>query len=119
MLCALNVPFWGVYEQQGNSLQFWADESTDLHVLRVARQRLGDARLLVPVGQPGFIFLLTPFINPLWLRRLREDEPSSVTKMAIGCFLLGISFLVMIGAARGSTPGRRRASRGSSAARSC
>src|ERR1019366_3416912 len=26
VLCALNISWWGVYEQQGNSLQFWADE---------------------------------------------------------------------------------------------
>jgi POT family proton-dependent oligopeptide transporter len=34
VLCALNVAFWGVYEQQGNSLQVWADSSSERHVLR-------------------------------------------------------------------------------------
>ena len=34
VLCALNVAFWGVYEQQGSSLQFWADRSSDRHILR-------------------------------------------------------------------------------------
>src|SRR5262249_25893351 len=33
VLCALNISFWGVYEQQGNSLQFWADSKADLRVL--------------------------------------------------------------------------------------
>ena len=32
----------------------------------------------------------------------RGSEPSSVTKMAIGCMLLGCSFVVMIFAARAS-----------------
>jgi POT family proton-dependent oligopeptide transporter len=50
---------------------------------------------------PMFIFLSTPFINVLWERQAKKKtEPSSVAKMAIGCFLLGVSFLVMIGAAR-------------------
>src|SRR5579884_1510223 len=50
---------------------------------------------------PTFIMLCTPFINMLWERQARKKtEPSSATKMAIGCFLLGISFLLMIGAGR-------------------
>jgi POT family proton-dependent oligopeptide transporter len=48
-----------------------------------------------------FILVLTPFINRLWLRQAaRKREPSSVTKMALACFLLALSFCVMIGAAR-------------------
>jgi len=112
VLCALNISFWGVYEQQGNSLQFWADKSTDLHVLRWT----GSAKLAqweMPSTwfqsiNPAFIFLLTPFINALWLRQAKKkSEPSSVTKMAIGCFLLGVSFLVMIGAGRVVESGQR------------
>ena len=63
----------------------------------------------------------TLVINPLWAWLAKKGkDPSSVAKMAIGCFLLGISFLVMIPApAASSTAGTRRASAGSSAARSC
>ena len=28
-LCLLNIAFWAIYEQQGNTLQLWADERTD------------------------------------------------------------------------------------------
>jgi POT family proton-dependent oligopeptide transporter len=50
---------------------------------------------------PAFIFLLTLGINPLWEYLARKGkDPSSVAKMAIGCFLLGVSFLVMIGGGR-------------------
>jgi POT family proton-dependent oligopeptide transporter len=100
-LCALNIPFWGVYEQQGNSLQFWADESTNRHVLAWLGSDWEMPASWFQSLNPGFIMLCTPFINRLWLRQMRKKtEPTSVTKMAIGCFLLGVSFLVMIGAAR-------------------
>jgi proton-dependent oligopeptide transporter, POT family len=101
VLCALNISFWGVYEQQGNSLQFWADESTERHVLRWIGSEWEVPATWFQAINPAFILVLTPFINRLWLRQSeKKTEPSSVTKMAIGCFLVGVSFLVMIGAGR-------------------
>jgi proton-dependent oligopeptide transporter, POT family len=101
ILCALNISFWGVYEQQGNSLQFWADGKTDLHVLRWLGSDWEMPSTWFQSVNPTFIFLLTLLINPLWQwQQKRGKEPSSVAKMAIGCFLLGISFLLMIGAGR-------------------
>ena len=89
VLCALNIPFWGVYEQQGNSLQFWADESTNRHVLSWLGSDWEMPATWFQSVNPVFILLLTPFINRLWLAGHAEEEPSSVAKMAIGCFLLG------------------------------
>ncbi len=110
VLCALNVSFWGVYEQQGNSLQFWADRSTDRHVLRWlggAWQGWEMPSTWFQSVNPTFILLCTPLINALWLRQAaRKREPTSVAKMAIGCVLLGISFVVMIGAGRVVDTGR-------------
>jgi POT family proton-dependent oligopeptide transporter len=55
-----------------------------------------------------FILLCTPFINRLWLKQAaRKTEPSSVSKMAIACFLLGLSFCVMIGAGRVVSSGQK------------
>jgi POT family proton-dependent oligopeptide transporter len=99
VLCALNVAFWGVYEQQGSSLQFWADRSSDRHVLRWLGSNWEMPSTWFQSVNPTFIMLCTPAINVLWRRQAgSRTEPSSVTKMAVGCFLLGISFLVMIGA---------------------
>jgi len=101
VLCALNVSFWGVYEQQGNSLQFWADGKTDLHVLRWLGSDWEMPSTWFQSVNGIFIMLLTPLLNPLWAWLARRGkDPSSATKMAIGCFLLGVSFLVMIGAGR-------------------
>ncbi|MDP9148640.1 MAG: peptide MFS transporter [Myxococcota bacterium] len=109
-LCALNVSFWGVYEQQGNSLQFWADQSTDRHVLRWLGGGWPAWEMPSTWFQsvnPTFILLCTPVVNALWSRQSRrKTEPSSATKMAIGCFFLGISFAVMIGAGHAVDGGR-------------
>jgi POT family proton-dependent oligopeptide transporter len=101
ILCALNISFWGVYEQQGNSLQFWADSKADLHVLRWLGSDWEMPSTWFQSVNPGFIFLLTPILNPLWAWLDKKGkDPSSVAKMAIGCFFLGISFLIMMGGGR-------------------
>ena len=33
VLCALNIVFWGCYEQQGNTMQLWADRNTNWNIL--------------------------------------------------------------------------------------
>ena len=101
VLCALNISFWGVYEQQGNSLQFWADSKADLHVLSWLGSKWEMPSTWFQSVNPAFIFLLTLIINPLWAWLARKGkDPSSVAKMAIACFLLGVSFIVMVGAGR-------------------
>jgi POT family proton-dependent oligopeptide transporter len=46
---------------------------------------------------PFFIFLLAPVLDMFWAwQQKRGKEPTSVTKMAIGCILLGLSFLFMV-----------------------
>ena len=46
---------------------------------------------------PLFIFLLAPLLDMFWIWQARKrTEPSSVAKMAIGCVILGLSFIVMV-----------------------
>jgi POT family proton-dependent oligopeptide transporter len=101
VLCALNISFWGVYEQQGNSLQFWAENKVNLRVLGWLGIDWEMPSTWFQAVNPVFIFVLTMVINPFWayLQR-RGKDPSSVAKMAIGCFLLGVSFLIMVGGGR-------------------
>ncbi|MFI4961337.1 MAG: peptide MFS transporter [Hyphomicrobiales bacterium] len=95
-LMALMLPvslFWGTYEQQGNTIALWASEYTDRHLSGVE----------IPVTwfqafNPFMIFAFTPFIVALW-RRQGAREPSTVAKMAIGCFLNAAAYLVMVAAA--------------------
>ena len=95
-LCAVNIVFWAVYEQQGNTLQLWADQNTDWHFFGWQ----------VPstwyqMFNPFFIFAFAPLMDRLWARQAKSGkEPSSVTKMGIGCLLLGVAFIIMIFASK-------------------
>ena len=103
-LCALNVVFWAVYEQQGNTLQLWADRSTAWPTI---------AGFTVPSTwyqsfNPFMIFFFVPLLAAFWAWQARRgNEPSSVMKLAIGCALEGLGFVVMIAAELGAEPGQR------------
>ena len=102
-LCILNIVFWGVYEQQGNTIQLFADRNTDWHVFGFEMPSTWFQSV-----NPMFIFVLTPFLNMFWTRQSRRGtEPPSVTKMAIGCCLLGLSFLPLIYITAGLQPDQR------------
>jgi len=104
VLCALNIVFWGVYEQQGNTMQLWADQNTNWNFLGWSIPSTWFQSF-----NPIMIFLLAPLLNIAWSwQARRKREPSSVTKMAIGCMLLGLSYIIMIIAAQGLAPGERR-----------
>ena len=80
-----NTLFWATYEQQGNTVALWADAYTD----RSVNLLFGHASIPVTWFQafnPFMIFAFTPAIIWLWAWQARRGrEPSSVTKMAIGC----------------------------------
>ena len=95
-LLLLFVPvslFWGIYEQQGNTIVLWASDYTDRHLFGWD----------IPVTwfqalNPFMIFAFTPFIVSLW-RRQGASEPSTVAKLAIGCFLASLAYLLLVVAA--------------------
>ncbi len=103
-LCALNIIFWGVYEQQGNTMQLWADRNTNWNVLGWTMPSTWYQSF-----NPLMIFAFAPLLNIVWAwQSRRRSEPSSVIKMAIGCFLLGLSFVIMIIGSQGMAPEDRR-----------
>ena len=108
-LIALVLPvslFWATYEQQGNTIVLWSVEYTDRHLLGFDVPATWFQSL-----NPFMIFAFTPFIVALW-RRQGAREPSTVVKMAIGCFLNAASWLIMWGAVQvtGDGPGHGQAS---------
>ena len=94
-----NTLFWATYEQQGNTIPLWADDYTD-RTLNLIFWR-GE----IPVTwfqsfNPFMIFAFTPFVVALWARQARHgSEPSSINKMALGCFGVTLANLIMCGAA--------------------
>ena len=104
VLCGLNIVFWGCYEQQGNTMQLWADQNTNWHIFGWTMPSTWFQSF-----NPIMIFAFAPLLNMVWAWQARRGkEPDSVQKMAIGCFLLGLSYIIMIVAAQGMTPEVRR-----------
>jgi POT family proton-dependent oligopeptide transporter len=95
LLCLPMILFWAAYEQQGNTIALWADGFTDRVI------DLGFWRATIPTTwfqafNPFMIFAFTPLVVALWRRQAaRGVEPSTVTKIALGCFGLALANLVM------------------------
>jgi POT family proton-dependent oligopeptide transporter len=104
-LIVLAVPvmlFWATYEQQGNTLVLWADNYTDRSIGSI---------FVVPTTwfqaiNPFLIFAFTPLVLAFWRRQLAYgSEPSTVLKMAYGCFGNAAANLIMCAAALGVSGG--------------
>jgi POT family proton-dependent oligopeptide transporter len=101
---SLTVVFWAVFEQQGNTMQLWADQNTNWNFLGMTIPSTW-----YQAFNPAMIFLFAPLLSGFWAwQNRRRQEPTSLTKMAIGCSLLGLSFIVMIVASQGMSPETRR-----------
>jgi len=91
--------FWATYEQQGNTIALWADDHTD----RTINLIIWHGEIPVTWFQafnPFMIFAFTPFVVALWARQARRgSEPSTINKMALGCFGVALANLIMCGAA--------------------
>src|SRR5262249_44543293 len=83
------------YEQQGNTLTLWINDLTDRTI------NLGFWSGEIPTTwfqafNPFMIFAFTPFVIALWTwQAARGREPSTLIKMALGCFGCGLSYLVL------------------------
>lgn len=96
LLCMGVIAFWAIFEQQGNTLQLWADEKTDWNFFGWE----------VPTTwyqsfNPAMIFMFAPLLDMFWEKRAKNGHASSsVRKMGMGCILAGVAFIVMILAAK-------------------
>ena len=91
--------FWAGYEQQGNTIALWADSFTDRTI------DLGFWQAIIPTTwfqsfNPFMIFAFTPFVVALWTRQAKRGaEPTTATKVALGCIGLALANLIMAFAA--------------------
>jgi POT family proton-dependent oligopeptide transporter len=104
VMCFLVSVFWAVFEQQGNTMQLWADKNTNwsfagLHIPSTWYQAFN----------PFMIFAFAPLLNIFWAKQAKSGgEPASLTKMGFGCLFLGLSYVVMIVASHGMAPDAQR-----------
>jgi POT family proton-dependent oligopeptide transporter len=94
-----NTLFWATYEQQGNTIALWAEDYTNRAVdLLFWRGEIPTSWF--QAFNPFMIFAFTPFVIAFWARQAKRGaEPSSITKMAFGCFGVALANLLMVGAA--------------------
>ena len=98
--------FWATYEQGGNTIVLWADANTDRTI-----DFLGFTAEIPTTWflafNPFMIFAFTPFVVALWTRQAANgSEPSTISKMALGCAGVALSYLVMAAAAWHAGPGQ-------------
>jgi POT family proton-dependent oligopeptide transporter len=108
-LAILFIPtslFWATYEQQGNTIALWADQNTD----RTVNLLFFTAEIPTTWFQavnPLLIFAFTPFLVAFWAKQARRaTEPSTLTKMAFGCFGSAAAYLIMAAAAAYAGPAK-------------
>jgi len=94
-----NTLFWATYEQQGNTIALWADDYTD-RTINLIFWHGEIPTTWFQAFNPFMIFAFTPFVVALWARQAqRGTEPSSINKMALGCFGVTLANIIMAGAA--------------------
>ena len=100
---AIVVIFRASYEQSGNTVALWADTDVDRHV---------GSHFNIPMTwfqslNPMIIFLFTPLIVVYWQRAARRGrEPGSISKMSLGAFIVGASYLLLAAVAQSAGTGR-------------
>ena len=101
VLCVLNIVFWATYEQQGNTMALWADNDTNRMIFGWEMPASW-----YQAFNPLMIMILTPVVLGFWRwQEKRKSEPSSIAKMALGCLLLGGSYLILLPSATGVAAG--------------
>jgi POT family proton-dependent oligopeptide transporter len=99
------VVFRAAYEQSGNTLALWADTGVD----RNAGHWFAIPMTWFQSLNPLMIFLFTPIIVAYWTSvAKRGREPGSISKMAIGAIIVGVSYFLLAAVAHVS--GESRAS---------
>ena len=96
ILCALNIVYWAIYEQQGNTMQLWAENNTNWTFFGVNLPSTW-----YQAFNPAMIFIFSPLLMIFWAwQNKKGKEPSSTVKMGMGCIISGLGFVVMVLAAK-------------------
>ncbi len=94
------IPFWALFEQAGSSLNLFTDRLVD-------RTMLGWS-VPAPVFQSlnaMFIVMFAPLMAWLWIAHARRKQnPPAPVKFAMGVFLAGLGFLVLVAGIKLSGP---------------
>ncbi len=100
--------FWAIFEQAGSTISLFADQLTNRHLPNDGVFNLLGWKLRLDSPFPSawfqsvnslFVILLAPMFAWLWVR-LGNRQPSAPIKFVLGLVFLGLSFLLMVPAAK-------------------
>jgi len=97
VLSVFSIFFWMAWQQMGSSISLFALNHTDRYIKAID--------FIVPVGwfqslNPIFVSILAPLFAAMWIKLAQNNlEMSLPAKIAVGMFIMGIAFLVMVLAA--------------------
>jgi POT family proton-dependent oligopeptide transporter len=101
LLCVPVTLFWATYEQSGNTIALWADDHTERTVSLLGLSAEIPTTWFQAVN-PFLVFAFTPLVVELWAWQSRRGrEPSTLTKMALGCLGVVLANLILAVAAMG------------------
>ena len=84
------ILFWGAYEQKGASLNLFAD--------KLVRAEIFGMSFPVPFLQSLtgiFVIILAPIFSWVWIR-MKDQQPSSPAKFALGLVFIGLAFMLLV-----------------------
>jgi proton-dependent oligopeptide transporter, POT family len=93
ILFLFSILFWGAFEQAGSTLTLFADRYTRLSLLGWPFPSSW-----FQAEQPLFVIVLAPVFAWMWVH-LGKRGPSSPAKFALGLFLVGLGYLILVPAA--------------------
>lgn len=99
VLFIASATFWSGFEQAGSTLNLFAERYTD-RVFDMFGGWVMPSEWLQAIN-PLFIIVFAPVFSWLWLALAKRNlDPSAPVKFAAGLLLMGLGFLVMVGAAK-------------------
>ncbi len=90
ILVVFSILFFMAFEQQGSSMNLFADRLTNLHVLGKDRPSSWFQSV-----EPFFVITLAPVLAWIWLV-MRDKQPSSPVKFALGLLIQGLGYIIMV-----------------------
>jgi POT family proton-dependent oligopeptide transporter len=94
------IIFWAIFEQAGSTISLFGDQLTRNQIFGWTFPSAWFQSV-----NSLFVMLLAPLFAWLWVR-LGDRQPSSPAKFTLGLFFLGLSFVLMVPAARLTVAGQ-------------
>lgn len=89
------IAFWGAFEQAGGLMNLYAQEKTDksvfgLFTMKASQLQFFNPAFIIAFGIPVAMFWV-------WFRK-KGKESSALFKMSVGNIIMGLGFMLMVGA---------------------